>query len=75
VWDPEEQRWVEEEEYREKLLRRQVREELEKLLGEYEIELDIDLKTGKARGGFRKKGGEKQEGGGEERRGRGASQA
>jgi len=47
ILDPETQEWVEEEEYRQ---RRRIRKELEKLLESYVIEMEIDLKTGKARG-------------------------
>jgi hypothetical protein len=56
IYDPETGEWVEEEEYRRRESERRVAERvLRKLEEEYEVELDIDLKTGKARGRVKKK--------------------
>jgi hypothetical protein len=60
VYDSETGEWVEEEEYRRRESERRIVEMvaervLRKLAEEYEIELDIDMKTGKARGRVRRR--------------------
>jgi len=56
VYDPETGEWVEEEEYRRRESERRIAERvLRKLEEEYEVELDIDLRTGKARSKIKRK--------------------
>jgi hypothetical protein len=56
VYDPETGEWVDVEEYRRRESERRVAERvLRKLEEEYEIELDVDLKAGKAVGRIKRR--------------------